>query len=527
MTKKKDESAKAIAKPTRAPRKKPALEGEVILKKPSALLRDNAEMFPTLERQNIDITVDAEALDKAIERNTGSLISLDPTLSEITYDFRKNRGLVRSSGVLRRVQRKVMNILIWNALPEIDTKQMHKIRISDILSLMKGDEAVGGSNRNHLVEVLRELKNIEISLHYDSQGRENDITQTGILSDFQYRGSEGLVIYGFSKITNALLADASYAAQIDVRLQAEIKSRYTLSLLEIALGYQADGATPMWPVEIWRRDLGVLENTTYSEYRYFKSKVLNPAVEEVFRVAKIRLTQESIADRTTRRVEAFRFVIEKLSSNEMGALSAVEMRNNPAFKDLIFIGVSKPLAAEAVIRDPLHASEVAAEAKAQFEAGTVKNPGAWAAKMLREYIQVKSGLQREQEKKALLAQRSAKRSLRKQEIVADIQLERKRFNKRLIDEHLNGLSETELINTARAATMKSYGLPTEKNNLAAAIQAGLQPDGGFDKTELDKIIKNIYFRSYILGIVDPGSAKCDQHVRDKYGEEAYSRSKMI
>jgi hypothetical protein len=506
-----------------------AVEGQLIPRAEWPASDSATDMFPTQANTQFDVVIDSDALDRAVASQTSSVVGYDPMLSEITYDFRKNRGLVRSSGVLRRVPRKVMNILVWNALPEIDTRQMHKIKIIDVLSMLQADDTFGGKNRNHLVEVLRELKSIQINLHYDSQGRENDITQTGILSDFQYKSSEGMIYYGFSKITNALIADASFAAQIDVRLQAEIKSRYSLSLLEIALAYMTDGATPTWPVNVWRRDLGAMDNPTYAEYRYLKSKVITPAVDEVLKVAKIRLTQE--VTKVGRQIVAFRFVIDRLSTSEMGTLSAVEIRNNPAFKALIHIGVTKALAAEAVIRDAAHAAEVAAETEARFNAGKVENPGAWAAKMLREYVQLKSGLEREKDKKMLEEARKEKRAvLKKSQVIsqtAEMEENRKIFNKRMIDEYLNSLSPAELINAARAATVKSYGLPTERNKLSTAIMSGLQPDGGFEKKELDNIIKNVYFRGYVLGIVDPGFVKCDQYLRDKFGDEAFARFKLI
>jgi len=527
MKTKKDETTIAPAKPKRKASsvKKKALEGDLILKNSTVDMMNTEEMFPVVSSQRVDVLIEEKMLDRALARSTGSLIPIDDALTEITYEFKKNRGLIRSLGALSEVQRKVMNILIWNALPELDTRQMHKIRIVDIISLMGSDKSVGGSYRGYLIDVLQVLKNIQINLHYDSEGRENDVTQTGILSDFQYRGSDGLVIYGFSKITNALIADASYAAQIDLRMQASIEGRHSISLWETALSYLAEGVTPMWPVEIWRRDLGVLNSSTYADYRFFKSKILKPAMEEVLKVGKIRLTQ--VEKTLGRKVVAFCLQIERLSSNEMGVLDAIEIRNSPAFKALKHIGVTNALAAEAVIRDPLHASEVAAEAERQFRAGVVKNPGAWAAKMLREYIQVKSGIQRELEKQQELENKAARVSAKKEVAIKQIGVEKKQFQKRMVDEYLNNLSEAEVVNMAGAATMKSYGFPTKKNELSAVIREGLRPDGSFDKEQLDKIIKNQYFRGHVLGIIDPGFTKSDQYLLEKFGAEAFGRYKLI
>jgi len=499
------------------------------------LPRAATEALPDLPRQSniIDSFVDEETLDRAIATRANLNVLNDPRLTEITYEFRKNRGLVRASGVLTRVERKVLNILAWNAIHEIGMRTLHEISIKEAEDLLhdKSETTTGGSQRKLLLDTLRSLKSIQLNLYYDSQGREDDVTSTGILSDFQFKKSDGKLIYGFNQITAALLSDAAFAAQLDIRLQAKMRTRYSLALMEIACSYLAEGATPMLPVDVWRRDFNVLDDPTYNEYRYFNAKIIQPSIREVRDIAKLDLTMET--ETAGRKVVAFRFVIARCNDAEAGTLDSIGVQKSPVWKRLTRIGVSPPVATEAVIRDPVHAAQVADETEKRFKEGTIKNPGAWAAHFLTKQIPLKSALEIEVEKEKKKAAAKAKKSkpaneLSPAQLKANVTKERKRLRDKIVTEHIASLSSSDLFVAAKQFITKNSFIPSSfRAELAEKLRDGACEDGTLNSETTQWLISNSMLRSYLYSQADPGNARVDSLLEEKFGESLRSIQDML
>lgn len=459
--------------------------------------------------------VDEELLSRSIRARAPLSVMDDPLINEITYEFRKNRGLIRSSGVLTRGQRKLMNILAWNAMSSMAIRTFHEISLAEIEAILSEGET-GGSQRRTVLATLRELRRIEIELHYDTSGRpSDDTTVTGILGDFKYSPQTGRLIYAFQPITAALLSDVSYAGQLDVRLQARMRTKYSGIMLEIAYAYLAEGETPMQTVDEWRRDFNILEDVTYSEYRFFNSKILQPSIREVRETANIDIKME--VEKSGRRVVGMRFVLKRLADSETAAVRAIAIRSSPLWKRLEEIGVSPAVAMQAIMRDEKHAAEVADVTIEKYQSGEIRKPAAWAANMLIKHLPVQSPL--EQKTKAKAAAAKARKEKKDPDSLSAVQLknryttENRAYIRRRVDEALAAMTPEEVLEKARYLMMK-----LGNRELTKRIQEGTTQDGGLNQETLNYLAQSPIFRGALYNLTDPGGVMRRKHLAERFTE---------
>lgn len=465
----------------------------------------------------------------------------DPIIDEITYEFRKNRTLVRSSGVLNIVQRRVLNILIWNAFNNIESGKMSSIPIEVFEELManadEGAEATTTrqsqyANRKYWLTVAASLRKTEILLFTDDANRRDDMVSTGLVSDLYYNSEKGILVYAFNKITAGLIRDAAFSAQLDVRLISEISSKYSLALLEICASYLMDGHTPWWPVDIWRRDLGIQESeTSYQEFRYFNVKVLKPSMEDVERLGNMRLTMEK---RTLvgRKVSAFRFLIERIESSDAGVATALEIKKSPVFIGLTDFGVSPALVSDGILHSMEMCSAILTACKEGFADGTIKSPGGWCANMIRTrttpVTKAKLALIKSEESKKSAPPKSkaSKIVLQRDEMEKKANSTARAFNRRLVDEYINKLAPREVVEHARYFLHKN-SFVGNRELFVEATKNALEVDGSIVPEPFNYIIKSSLFRAYLASVADPGGDMLRAEILDKLGEAGLEFVKVL
>lgn len=454
----------------------------------------------------------------------------DPIIDEITYDFRKNRTLVRSSGVLNIVQRRVLNILIWNAFNNIESGLMYSIPIEEFEELMAsstdGVEATRQSqyaNRKLWLSVAASLRKTEILLFTDDVNRRDDLASTGLVSDLYYNSERGVLVYAFNNITAGLIRDAAFSAQLDVRLISEITSKYSLALLEICAAYLMDGNTPWWPVDVWRRDLGINEGeTSYQEFRYFNVKVLKPSMEDVERLGSMRLTMEK-QTAGGRKVTAFRFLIERIESSDSGVVKGLEVKKSPVFVGLTDFGVSPAVVTDGIFHSMEMCSAILTACKEGLEDGTVKKPGAWCASMIRSRTtpttKAKLALLRSEaaQKAVNPPSKAAKLVLQRDEMEKKANAAARAFNRRLVDEYINNLTPREVIENARYF-LHNNRLVGNREQFVEATKNALEINGSIVTEPFDYIVKSNHFRTYLAGIADPGGDLLRAEILEKVGD---------
>lgn len=473
---------------------------------------------------SISVLVEQGFMDKVIDRASAeSLIPYhDPLIAEITYEFKKNHGLVRSSGAMTRVERVVFNVLAWNASAALKKRGLHKIGLSEIIDLMEKNSLNSGTYRQHILAVLESLRKMKLELITESDSVQRNTTVTGILSDYHFKAETNEVYYGFTSITAELLSNSSFAAQIDLKTQADIESRYSLALMEICQPYQTQGHTPFFDVDTWRRFLGA-EGETYSVYKHFYDKLLRKAIKELRERDIMKLTLEK--KRAGKYISHLRFVFDPEDEQRVLLSEQMQIRNTPVFKKLMEIGVSVALATKSIQEDPVHALEIAEETERKLRAGEIKSPSGWAATMLKNKHQVKAPIERKIEAEKAKAEadkaKAQKAAIKKQKSdegkAEEIRAEERRFMSREVDLYIKDLTQDDVIEMANTAVMKRSGSPDDRQVLDKATRDVYGDGGEYDQSVFAQIVKNNAFRSYVYSMADPGGIRRIRHIKARFG----------
>lgn len=100
--------------------------------------------------------------------------------------------------------------------------------------------------------------------------------------------------------------------QINIDLVSKFKSGYGLALYENCIRYKGLMQTPWFPIEIFRKLMGVFDGK-YQVFKDFKKRVLDVGVNEVNTVSPIRIVPE--LERVNQKVTKIRFKLEKILMN--------------------------------------------------------------------------------------------------------------------------------------------------------------------------------------------------------------------
>lgn len=198
--------------------------------------------------------------------------------------------IASKNGRLSFLQRKVGNILLYNAYPDLLNKEIHSIRVKDLA------ESVGfNSNDYELLKTsLKQLRNIAIEWNVlNNEGKE----KWGISSMIAEAQIEnGLITYSYPPMLRKLLYNPEIFARIDLRVQKRFSGNYALSLYENCYRFKSNGTTGIIPLETWKKLIGVETGGTYEVFKNLNRKIIKPAVEEINAVSDIHVVVEYIKE---------------------------------------------------------------------------------------------------------------------------------------------------------------------------------------------------------------------------------------
>ena len=211
------------------------------------------------------------------------------------------------SGKLSFLQRKICNILLYNAYHHLPDKEVHTIRVKDLA------ESVGfNSNDYELLKTsLKQLRNLAIEWNLlNEEGREK-WGVSSMIAEAQIEN--GMISYSYPPMLRKLLYNPEIFARIDLRIQRRFSSNYALSLYENCFRFKGEGTTGIIPLDTWKRLMGVEEGGAYEVFKNLNRKIIKPAIEEINTVSDIRVSVEYIKE--GKKVIGLRFGIEDQENN--------------------------------------------------------------------------------------------------------------------------------------------------------------------------------------------------------------------
>lgn len=266
---------------------------------------------------------------------------------------KKHVAAIHISGKLTLLQRKLSNVLLLNAYDTLTSAPRHKID-AQTLCLMIG---YNSNDTDTLKAALRGLA--ETVAEWDMLDAEGQ-QEWGVSALLAYAKLKGGVCeYAYSPALAEKLHDPKVFALINLNIQRRFTSGHALALYENCYRFVRTGSTGWWPIELFRRLMGVADSPYYDEFKHLNAKIIKPAVAEVNKTSNILLTPE--VRKMGRSVTDIRFLIaENPQLSILDFDDGEGLRNSEIYARLRALGVSDRLArqwmtehGEALVREKL------------------------------------------------------------------------------------------------------------------------------------------------------------------------------
>jgi len=224
-----------------------------------------------------------------------------------SIELKKHVNAVHCTNNLSLLQRKLFNVLLHNAYPDLKRKQRFSIKTSELCFLI-------GYNSNdvtRLKSAILDLVSLVIEWNVLSlDGQEKAWKASSSLASVEI--IQGTCIYEYSHLMKELFFQPDIYAKLNMEIVSKFKSSYGLALYENCIRYYGLSQTQWFPIPIFRKLMGVMNDDIYSIFRDFKRRVIDIAVHEVNTYANI--TIEPQFERVSQRVTKIRFLIENKES---------------------------------------------------------------------------------------------------------------------------------------------------------------------------------------------------------------------
>ena len=288
---------------------------------------------------------------------------------------KKHVAAIHVSGKLTLLQRKLSNVLLLNAYDRLGDAQKFEMDARTLCMMV-------GYNSNDFDTLKGSLRGLaETVAEWDMLGADG-AQEWGVSSLLSYAKLKGGVCeYAYSPALAEKLADPKVFALINLNIQRRFTSGHALALYENCYRFHRTGSTGWWPLDTFRRLMGVEDSAYYQTYKHLNAKIIKPAVAEVNKSSNIIVTAE-----TRKRGRAgtdIRFVIKP--NPQLAILDLDDgtgLRRAPVYDRLRAMGVSDRLARQWITQ---HGEDVVAQKLAYVEAqDDVRSPVGYLTAALRD-----------------------------------------------------------------------------------------------------------------------------------------------
>ncbi|KAB7609834.1 replication initiation protein [Amylibacter sp. SFDW26] len=250
---------------------------------------------------------------------------------------KKHVGAIHISGKLSLLQRKLSNVLLLNAYDTLQTSQSHSIDAKTLAMIV-------GYNSNDMDTLRASLKSLAETVAEWDMLDEDGKQEWGVSSLLSYAKLKGGVCeYAYSPVLAQKLHDPKIYALINVNIQRNFSSGHGLALYENCYRFVRTGSTGWWPLETFRKLMGVDGSSYYESFKHLNAKIIKPAVAEVCKTSDISIEPEF--RKKGRAVSDIRF---KIKENPQLAMFNIDdsdgLRASKVYEALLGQGVSDRLA---------------------------------------------------------------------------------------------------------------------------------------------------------------------------------------
>lgn len=250
----------------------------------------------------------------------------------------KNVAAIHIKAKLSLTQRKMNNVLLYNAYDSLLTSDEHRIPVPLLCEL-------AGVDSKNLANLKRALTGLTAtSITWNVLG-ENDEEDTWGFAAFLSGGhiKNGVCTYRYDKGLAKQLYHPDIYSRINLGVIKRIKTSHALVLYENCYRFVNRGRTGWWDLETFRDIMGLSQSGSYKQFKDLNKHVIKPAIAEVNQVSNIILEMEY--KRTGRSISGVRFLIR--TNPQLSFESAQEESESdasPVMKRFLKIHDNKTLA---------------------------------------------------------------------------------------------------------------------------------------------------------------------------------------
>ena len=250
---------------------------------------------------------------------------------------KKHVAAIHVSGKLTLLQRKLSNVLLLNAYDTLISNARHQIDARTLCLMI-------GYNSNDMDTLKQSLKGLAETVAEWDMLDEKGQQEWGVSSLLSYAKLKGGVCeYAYSPALAEKLHDPKVFALINLNIQRRFTSGHALALYENCYRFVRTGSTGWWPLDLFRRLMGVDGSSYYETFKHLNAKVIKQAVAEVNKTSNILVSPET--RRQGRVVTEIRF---RIKENPQLAILDMDdgegMRHGPVYARLRGLGISDRLA---------------------------------------------------------------------------------------------------------------------------------------------------------------------------------------
>ena len=220
----------------------------------------------------------------------------------------KSSGAIHMENKLTLLQRRTWNAMLYNAYDKLESHDEYQITLQRLANLVGYDS----HDTAYLKDATKAMLHCIVEWNVLDKDGDAHWGATALLAHVNI--TRGSCTYGYSTELRRRLHNPAMYARLDLDLQKQFASQYSLALWELctdALGSGRDyGETRFIEIETFRKLMGIAEGM-YPEFMRLNEKVIKPAILEVNRVSDFHVTME--CKRQGRKVIALKFKMRRVA----------------------------------------------------------------------------------------------------------------------------------------------------------------------------------------------------------------------
>lgn len=228
-----------------------------------------------------------------------NLINNKQTIIKKDKYIKKHNAAIRSYSEMTLLERKIANVLLYNAYHKLTTESTYVISISQLLSLLS-------LKTNDYQKLKQGIRQLMLTIIEWNVSKTNDLVFSEktnkifdsketwqactLLSSVQIDGT--LIKYEYSGMLRKWFYQPTFYSKINLYIQSQFKSAYSLCLYENCLSYLNCRTTGWIDLQSFRKLMGVAPSQ-YKIFRDFNRRVLQSALREINKLSDIDVVCET------------------------------------------------------------------------------------------------------------------------------------------------------------------------------------------------------------------------------------------